>query len=69
VAPNWYGHSIAHFEGNTLAVDTVGFKTGPVSMVDEFVTPHSGALNQGLSGFTLASLVPGFKGLRRRRRR
>jgi hypothetical protein len=43
VTPNWYGHSIGHFEGNTLVVDTVGFKTGPLSMVDEFVTPHSGA--------------------------
>jgi hypothetical protein len=23
--PTWYGHSIGHYEGNTLVVDTVGF--------------------------------------------
>jgi hypothetical protein len=43
--PSWYGHSIGRFEGNTLVVDTVGFKVGPLSMVDEFGTPHSDALH------------------------
>ena len=23
--PTWYGHSVGHYEGNTLVVDTVGF--------------------------------------------
>jgi len=43
--PSWSGHSVGHFEGDTLVVDTVGFKVGPQSMVDEFGTPHSEALH------------------------
>jgi hypothetical protein len=44
VTPSWYGDSIGHYEGDTLVVDTVGVKTGPLSMVDIFGTPHSEAL-------------------------
>jgi hypothetical protein len=45
VTPSSYGDSIGHFEGDTLVVDTVGVKTGPLSMVDIFGTPHSEALH------------------------
>lgn len=43
--PSWYGDSVGHFEGDTLVIDTVGFKTGPLSMVDIYGTPHSAALH------------------------
>jgi hypothetical protein len=43
--PSWYGDSVGHFEGDTLVVDTVGFKVGPLSMVDIYGTPHSEALH------------------------
>jgi hypothetical protein len=45
VTPSWYGDSVGHYEGDTLVIDTVGFKVGPVSMVDRFGTPHSAALH------------------------
>jgi hypothetical protein len=45
LTPSWYGDSVGHFEGNTLVVDTVGFKVGPLSMVDIYGTPHSEALH------------------------
>jgi hypothetical protein len=45
VAPSWYGDSVGHYEGDTLVIDTVGFKIGPFSMVDRFGTPHTEALH------------------------
>jgi hypothetical protein len=45
VIPSWYGDSVGHYEGDTLVIDTVGFKVGPVSMVDRFGTPHTDALH------------------------
>ncbi len=45
LTPSWYGDSVGHYEGDTLVVDTVGVKTGPLSMVDIFGTPHSEALH------------------------
>jgi hypothetical protein len=45
VPPSWYGDSVGHYEGDTLVIDTVGFKVGPVSMIDRFGTPHTGALH------------------------
>jgi hypothetical protein len=45
LTPSWYGDSVGHFEGDTLVVDTVGFKVGPLSMVDIYGTPHSEALH------------------------
>ena len=45
VTPSWYGDSVGHYEGDTLVVDTVGVKTGPLSMVDIFGTPYSEALH------------------------
>jgi hypothetical protein len=43
--PSWYGDSVAHYEGDTLVVDTVGVKIGPFAMVDVYGTPHSPALH------------------------
>jgi hypothetical protein len=45
VTPTWHGDSIGHYEGRTLVVDTVGIKAGPVTMVDQYGTPHSEALH------------------------
>jgi hypothetical protein len=46
VAPSWYGDSIAHYEGDTLVIDTVGVKADrPVAMVDMYGTPFSPALH------------------------
>jgi hypothetical protein len=45
VTPSWYGHSVGHFEGDTLVVDTVGIKVGPFSMIDRFGTPYSESLH------------------------
>ena len=45
VAPSWYGHSIGHFEGDTLVVDTVGVRVGPFSMIDRLGTPYSESLH------------------------
>ena len=45
VTPTWFGDSVGHFEGDTLVVDTVGIKTGPYTMVDQFGTPHTDKLH------------------------
>jgi hypothetical protein len=45
VAPSWYGDSVGHYEGDTLVIDTVGFKIGRYSMVDWYGTPHTEALH------------------------
>ena len=44
VTPSWYGDSVGHYEGDTLVVDTVGFKVGKYSMVDWYGTPYTQAL-------------------------
>jgi hypothetical protein len=43
--PTWQGESVGHYEGDTLVVDTIGQKVGPLSMVDRFGTPFSAALH------------------------
>jgi hypothetical protein len=43
--PSWFGDSVGHYEGDTLVIDTVGIKTGPYTMVDQFGTPHTQALH------------------------
>jgi hypothetical protein len=43
--PSWYGDSIAHYEGDTLVVDTVGAKLGPYPNVDMYGSPYSDALH------------------------
>jgi hypothetical protein len=30
VTPSWYGDSVGHYEGDTLVIDTVGVKIGPL---------------------------------------
>jgi hypothetical protein len=45
VAPSWYGDSVGHYEGDTLVIDTVGFKIGPFSMIDWYGTPYTQALH------------------------
>ncbi len=45
VTPTWYGDSIGHYEGDTLVVDTVGFKVGRVAQLDQYGEPYSGALH------------------------
>ena len=43
--PSWQGNSVGWYEGDTLVIDTVGIKVAPLSTVDPFGTPHSGALH------------------------
>jgi hypothetical protein len=45
LTPSWYGHSVAHYEGDTLVIDTVGVKIGRFAMVDVYGTPHGPALH------------------------
>jgi hypothetical protein len=45
VKPSWYGDSVGHYEGDTLVIDTVGFKIGPFSAVDQYGTPYTPALH------------------------
>ena len=35
ITPSWNGDSIGHYEGDNLVVDSVGFKLGPLPIVDE----------------------------------
>ncbi len=45
LTPSWFGDSVGHYEGDTLVIDTIGIKTGPYTMVDQFGTPHTQALH------------------------
>jgi hypothetical protein len=45
VTPSWTGDSIGHYEGDTLVVDTIGMKVGPVTMSDQFGSPQSEAMH------------------------
>jgi hypothetical protein len=45
VVPSYYGDSVGRYEGDTLVVDTVGFKLGPFSMIDWYGTPYTQALH------------------------
>src|SRR5580704_6182148 len=31
VTPSWYGDSVGHYEGDTLVIDTVGVRSGPLT--------------------------------------
>jgi hypothetical protein len=43
VKPSWFGDSVAHWEGDTLIVDTIGLDTR--TWVDNFATPHTDKLH------------------------
>ena len=45
LTPSWYGDSVGHYEGDTLVIDTVGFKIGPFSAIDQYGTPFTQALH------------------------
>jgi hypothetical protein len=45
VIPSAMGDSIGHYEGDTLVIDTVGFKPGRYSMIDNYGTPFSEQLH------------------------
>jgi hypothetical protein len=45
VTPSWWGDSIGHYEGDALVVDTIGFRVGPASAVDQYGAPFSEALH------------------------
>jgi hypothetical protein len=43
--PSWFGHSVGHYEGDTLVIDTIGIKRTEDTQVDRFGTPHTEALH------------------------
>jgi len=43
--PSAHGHSVGHYEGDTLVVDTVGIAVGPYTTIDRLGTPYSEALH------------------------
>ena len=46
LTPSWHGDSVAHYEGDTLVIDTVGVKTErPFAMIDLFGTPYTKGLH------------------------
>jgi hypothetical protein len=45
LTPSWKGDSVGHYEGDTLVIDTIGIKTGPVAVIDRYGTPFSKALH------------------------
>jgi len=45
VAPTWHGDSVGHYEGDTLVVDTIGMKVGPINVIDQAGSPYSEALH------------------------
>jgi hypothetical protein len=45
VLPSPMGHSIGHYDGDALVVDTIGIKLAPYTVVDRFGTPQSQAMH------------------------
>ena len=43
VEPTWMGHSVGHYEGEMLVIDTIGLD--PRAFTDEFGTPHTDKLH------------------------
>jgi hypothetical protein len=46
VTPSWYGDAVAHYDGDTLVIDTVGVRADrPHAMIDLFGTPYTEKLH------------------------
>jgi hypothetical protein len=46
VTPSWHGDAVAHYEGDTLVIDTVGIKADrKFAMIDLFGTPYTEKLH------------------------
>jgi hypothetical protein len=45
LTPTPLGHSVGHYEGDELVVDTVGIKLHPYTVADRFGTPQSEAMH------------------------
>jgi hypothetical protein len=45
LTPSWYGDSVGHWEGETLVIDTIGVKSGPFAMLDNYGTPYTKSLH------------------------
>jgi hypothetical protein len=43
--PRWMGHSVGHYEGDILVIDTIGIIRHEFSAIDRFGTPHTEALH------------------------
>ena len=43
--PTPMGHSVGHYEGDSLVIDTVGISIEPYTVVDRFGTPQSDAMH------------------------
>ena len=43
LTPSWYGHSVGHYEGDTLVIDTIGMNAN--TGTDRFNTPHTEQLH------------------------
>jgi len=45
LTPSAWGDSVGHYAGDTLIIDTIGVKTGPVAVMDRYGTPRSEAFH------------------------
>jgi len=43
--PSAHGHSVGHYEGDTLVIDTIGVKVGPYTTIDRLGTPYTEAIH------------------------
>jgi hypothetical protein len=43
--PSAHGHSVGHYEGDTLVIDTIGVKTGPYTTIDRLGTPYTESIH------------------------
>ena len=65
VTPSWYGDSVAHYEGGTLVIDTVGTKANrPFAMIDLYGTPYTEKLHV-VERYRLLDYVDAKEGLER----
>ena len=45
VKPSAHGHSVGHYEGDMLVIDTIGVKTGPYTTIDRLGTPYTESIH------------------------